>query len=593
MPLVCGQCGRETRKAEAYLDGLPVCSACYKREFHPVICTTCGRPTRVQGEHPALCKRCRPKDPCIRCGKPTAVHSFRVPEGPVCSRCKPNYVTPKVCPSCGKLSRRLGRSTRLCFDIPVCPSCQSADFKTCSRCGHYRFPVDTTPEGKPLCRQCVDTPIFICPACGNAGRRHSASRCSACYYRDVIRENVRTHAEGLRTQWCREALLAYGDYLIEHESADGGLVWRCRGSLAFFSLLDRTFRTRIQLTAESLFNLTGRDGARKYELVHRFLVDACYVAMLPDDLRDALTNRDVQSRLMARVPVGWKQQLLHRYLAHLNRVMAIYRARGWSGKDERFKPRTVTLLLRAGWKFLESLPSEVMAAQGIDRTHLDLFVANKRGHRNALHSFIAYLNRFENLFQQLHIERNGWRDFPHHLLLPIARSDELLAAWLNPAEAELRLALSGLLMLVYARTATQVAQLRREHFTVAATGTVTCKFGPVPIELAPEIAAVLSRYVAQRETKLNRPMLMEDYLFPGRVPGRPLDTGTLMFHLRRVGVTAEQLYTTALANFYRNGLSKPKILVRTLGISDKTAIDYWQVFAPRVSQELAQRAGRR
>lgn len=425
------------------------------------------------------------------------------------------------------------------------------------------------------------------------GERHSLTQCHTCYYRQAAlrrRDQVLTQ---LQRAWCRQAFNDFITHLLMSEVPDGKLSRRMARYAEFFKRLDIAFAFRLNLEAPLLFDLFGRAGLRKFAVPYHFLVDSGYVAPLPDEQLEDLTNRDAQERLLARVTEDWKRKLLERYLAHLAKTQAAYRKKGWTGKDERFAPRTITLLLRAAWKFLESLSAEVQSPQAIARDQLHQFVVKKPGHRNALHSFILYLNGQENLFQKLKIFRLRNQDFPDSQLLPIATSDALLKVWLNPLDGQLRDALLGLLMLVYARTAKQALQLRRGDFTVSQQGEVTVQFGNVPFALDETVAAILRRYLATLEAKRGSLLLMEDYIFPGKMPARPLDAGSVTYMLGKLGITAEQLFTTAIANCYRNGLTRPKVLVRTLGISTMTAISYWKVFAPRASEELAQRAGRR
>jgi len=107
-------------------------------------------------------------------------------------------------------------------------------------------------------------------------------------------------------------------------------------------------------------------------------------------------------------------------------------------------------------------------------------------------------------------------------------------------------------------------------------------------------ASLLCRYVAAQEKAAGgHPMGVETYLFPGRIVGQPLSEPSLRYITRCEGVTAPQLFATAIAEFYRAGARIPKILVRALDITLPTAIHYSEAFAPRVNDELEQRAGLR
>lgn len=591
----CYFCGRHTPVPGARVDGRPVCHACYGREYVAVSCTQCGKPTRclpmVKGA--ALCRSCRPRPPCIRCGKGTNSRSMQTPDGPVCSACRRFFEAEQPCPACGRLTRYLARNHKLGHTMPVCNRCQTAGHKTCSQCRKYR-PVHAHDEtGRPLCIRCADEAPFICPECGQPGQRHSNNRCHTCYFRSAALHKRDALAQALRRPWVREAWSGFVTHLLAKALPSGKLARMLERQVRLFEALDALFPTPLSIRPEVLVETLGRGGMRRVVTAYNYLLERGQFRPIPDDLLAKLTEEATRARLMERMSVPWKRQLLERYLGHLARTGAAYQKKGWNGQRERFAPRTVTLLLRAAFKFLAFLPEEVTAVQGIDRFQLDRFVAHKPGHRNALHSFVHYLNRFESLFQRLHLDRTGPRSGPPpFLVLPQEASDALLQRWLAADEQNLRNALLGLLMLVYARTAKQAVGLRRGDFTLGADGAVTVRFGQLPVELDEAVADIFVRYLGQLEQAQGRALAMEDWLFPGRTRGRALTTHAITYGLSQHGVKAEQLFSTAIVNFYRNGLTKPKVLVRALGISLPTALDYWQLFAPQVAEEVAYRAGR-
>ncbi|VTU41906.1 hypothetical protein H6P1_00781 (plasmid) [Variovorax sp. PBL-H6] len=303
------------------------------------------------------------------------------------------------------------------------------------------------------------------------------------------------------------------------------------------------------------------------------------------------TENLAQDRLLARVREPWQLELLTRYRRSLAAYLRSWRARGWGGAHERFTARTVTLSLRAAFRLLDSMPSSVVSAQGIDRPMLERFVASYPGHRNALHSFIGFLNRKERMFQRLHLDRSVPSGVPFHDLLTPQRAGQLRQGWFRAEDGDLRNALLGVLMLLYARTGKQARNLCRGAFQTTADGSVQARFAEVSIDLDARTSVLLTRYLATLEARRGQPLKDNDLLFESAVPGRALSDAGLRYVLLGQGVTARQLYTTALASFFRAGLATPKVLVRTLGISNQTAVKYWAAFAPRIRDEVAQ-AGR-
>lgn len=592
----CGLCGAMDKRFKAILDGAPVCESCYYGVYRPGTCAQCGKGTRL---HPSqrdtsLCASCRRKARCVRCGKGTWKTSVNAAGEPVCTYCRRFYEPKRVCPRCGNASHHFSRCLRLGIDEPVCSRCQIADYEGCSVCGKHRRVASRTSEGKPVCPRCTTQPVFLCPACGKEGKRHSMARCAACYYRDATTQKAAVLAGSLTPAWLRPIWLGFVTHLLGVTPATGKLARRLEFHFQFFQAVGKVCRTPMQLTAERLFAHFGRDGLRQASVPYGYLAQAGHMPALADSTREALTEDAVQARMLAAVTVPWQRALLERYQQHLNAVSQAYRRKGWSGEHERFTARTVTLLLRAGAKFLDSLAEEVDCVQAIDQDAVYRFVAVKPGHHSTMLTFIRYLNRFENLFTRLRLQAVKASGVSPKRLLSPERADALTKSWLAPrTNKEVRNGLLGMLMLRYARTIRQAVALRRDDFQLGADGLVYVNFGTLATPLDEEVTQLFRCHLANREAENSGPLDGNDYLFPGRGVGRHLSPDAATYMLRKVNVHADELFSTAVAGFYRNGLKRPNVLVKTLGISRPTANAYWQLFAPRVSEELAQRHGRR
>lgn len=591
----CGLCGSSIGKASAYLNGQPVCDTCYHREFKGAACVSCGANYRrhISDNSTTQCRKCRPKEHCIRCRKITNNHSFRTPNGPVCSYCRRFFKEPGLCTNCGKRHRHLAKHLALGFDTPVCPACRSQHFEICARCSRPKKVAARRSNGQPLCAACKEDKPFVCPICKEVGRPHSKLKCKTCYSREYALRFASKLTAQLNQQWLKNDWEDFVQQWVPNAHTSGTLNLPLTRTFAFFKKLDGLLHTPAELAIERLIELLGPNSLNTYSTGYNFYIENKRISPVSLEFLEAHRGAIEQTKLLARVSPPWKQQLLQRYLRHLAAVSQAWRKRGWVGKHERHAPRTVTLLLRAAWKFIEFLPEDVCSVQAIGSESLDRFVVYKPGHKNALHSFINYLNRSENLFQKLVLTGTRKAENKTDYILPEHQSDVLLKQWLNPSDKELRNTLIGLFMLVYARTAKQVVRLCRGDFIVTRDGVVTVRFGKTPITLDESIAVLLIRYLDALERRRGSPLATDDFIFPGRVAHRHLSPESITYALAPYKVTAEQLFSTALANCYRNGLTKPKVLVRTLGISLLTALDYWELFAPRVTEEMAQNAGKR
>lgn len=591
----CGSCGGQLRNARAYLNGRPFCDTCYCREFKSAACASCGASYRrhISDVVTTLCRKCRPKEHCIRCQKVANNHSFRTHDGPVCSYCRRFFEEPKLCTNCGKPSRHLARRYSIGFDTPVCPTCWAKGHEVCARCLRPRKVVARRANGQPLCKACEADEVYVCPVCNQTGTPHSKNKCRDCYFREHALRHAQKLSNELFQQWVKNNWNDFVNSWVPISRPTGANTTHLTRFFAFFKKIDGHIKHPDELNTERLIRLFGPDSVQTYAKGFNFLIETKRISPIATDFLNRYRGENEQTKLLARVSSPWKKELLVRYLAHLKLVSDVWRKRGWNGKHERHAPRTVTLLTRAAWKFLESLPEEVCAVHAISGESLDRFIVFQPGHKNALHSFINYLNRFENLFQKLNIRKNKSTKNRSKHILPESKSDALLQRWLHPSDRELRNALIGLFMLVYARSAKQVVHLYRGDFTIAMGGKVTVKFGKTAVALDTEIAKLLRRYLENLEISRGYQLNMDDFIFPGRVANRSLSESSVTYFLGRYDVTAENLFSTALANFYRNGLTRPKILTRTLGVSTETALAYFEIFAPRVTEEMAQNAVKR
>ncbi len=599
-PSACAVCHGAIDRAPTTLPEGPVCARCYNREFTTVACSACGANTRsLRGALPALCRRCRPAPTysCIRCDKPVKRHSFAVEGGLACTYCKRFFLPPQTCEKCLQPSRHTNMHVVDGQHVRLCKHCGFPGLRTCSSCRKHRRPAAWTADWRPLCSHCADNTGFSCASCGETApaQRHAATECKACYARRMLQVVAAEKRTLLGDSWLLEHFDAYVAECLTTPVHNLQLSkQRLARQAHVFVELASLWPRPVDLDPDQVLAQFGVEGLRRRAVAYAWLVSRGAAPEVPLEESSSATEEAAQRRLFERMPDDWKKALLVRYQAYLFKLQEAWRSRGWTGDDERLKDRSVTLLLRAGWRLLSKLPEDVVSPQGIARTHLDTFIALYPGHAHALHSFVGYLNRREKLFQKLAVRRSPKPRVPIQLLMARSRADELLDSWLAHSEDwQLWVALVGLLCLVYARNLQQACRMKRRDLSLGPNGVVYGNFGPVALRLQPRMAEMMRRQLEIAEARLGRPLEDDDYLFPGRLPGHPVSEASMGYHLKKTGVTARQLYTTSLSAFYRGGLRHPKVLVRTLGVTDNTAIRYWQEFSPRVVEELEQRAGRR
>lgn len=585
----CDCTGRVARRSPAGV----VCERCYTRDYCTVACTQCGGVTRSYHGRPALCPSCGPRLKCAECGAVVnGASAITVSGDRICNRCSARRSAPRTCSKCGLISRHLLAGIKNA-GLPICKRCMHPDrYGNCCLCRKQRLIASYRSDGKPICATCTASPCFVCPVCGQEGARHSRAMCLNCYHRARTAKAAAEAASQTNAGPWRSAVENFfkewmdttkgGPTAIKH-------LWRHHD---FFCKLAAKAAEPESLTLPLVFDVFSPNQLQGAFVPVSWMIRQGYLAFLtPEALLEESARRE-QLGILERAGETWRRAVLTRYLSHLHRRQAAWRRRGWENEDARFLPRTMTLLLRAAHEFLLSLGPETHGPQAISQLDLDRFVLSVPGQRSSLITFVKYLRSNEHLFTPLKLSVGERVSPPLHLILSSQRSAELLDQWLHTPGLQIRNCLLGAFMLLYARSATQACKLRKGDFTFSQNGVVTARFGAVPIELDEVTAHLLSTHIQERENSLRRPMLTEDYIFPGRIEGHHLNRSTLGNLLHRNDVTARQLFATAVTEHYRKGLSIPKVLVKALGINIVTAIQYREALAPDLSAEARYRETR-
>lgn len=582
---LCGNCNRPMRKARAVRSGIAYCDACHKRLSRPAPCRSCGRTVRVHDGDDPLCKPCQAKGrSCLRCGKPVPRAGLTLPEGVACGSCARHFKPPQPCAACGEPSIRLARDKRLGFADPVCPKCRRRDHATCAGCGKHRLPAGSDRQGRPLCRDCAsrgEAP-FLCPSCGKEGRRHSAIQCEECYWTGRLVQATARLAEVLVTAKLSAAMGAYAGYLAEQCGAKAGFL-RLKRHGEFFLALDRD--PRLIADHGALLEHFGADGLRRAVTPYSFLAEQKVLSPVGRALAKEVTEKLSQRKIMAEKRDNWHpwaNRLLVKFYGHLQEVRQNYHRKGWRGERQRFGDRSVTACLKAAVHFLEK-HKQVPSLQDIDQEDLDLYLIDYPGWRNPLRRLISFINSSCPVFVQLSIASVG-RNIKPGAFIPKDKEIEILSeicGETTPVQERLMLAL----MLLYARTPQQLVRLRLDSIS-GDPGARTIRFAKVPVLLPPEISELADRYVAWRMQTGERAS-NNRFLFPGRQHGAHMSEATVYYILQKRGVTARQLFATAMMQTFANGVRHPASLVRAYGISTTAAIKYFETTSTRLRNEMA------
>jgi len=428
----------------------------------------------------------------------------------------------------------------------------------------------------------------VCNACGKNGKPHSKAMCHACYWRKRADKRFKDSVALLTHEWSREAFRRFYADLIDRQDPHAVATTKLERYFLFFAKMDASFDNPKSIIAEKLIASLGAEGLRRHMVPYSFLVKENIISQITNEsLEEASENRR-QWLIIDQAKQEWYASLLERFHKHLEKINERYAARGWSGKRRRFVPRTVTADLRAAAVFLDFLTKEqkTSSLQQIQQPDLDRFLVEQNGYRTSIRTFLRYLNREEKLFRKLS-QPSVARSLPEGIFLSRVQYSALLKTWLNPSEDTLKESLVCALMLLYAQPANRVVRIKLSDLAQGRDGLFRLAMGQTEVTLDRRLGEMLGQYLEKRRALAT----MEDtenneYLFPGRTYGGHLTEAAVSYYLKKQGVSAAQLFSTAIYNAYMGGLRHPKVLVKAFGITDETAIKYLNIIDPQLVSEV-------
>lgn len=585
---VCDICGKSMPKAHGVYDDKGYCTACYYRLTKQVSCRCCGKPTRILEGGDPICKSCRTKGrKCVRCGKDVPRAALTLEDGSVtCTPCAKHFKLPRECPVCGQLSLYLSRDLKNGFTEPVCQRCRRKRHITCPCCGKNRRPAGTTSDGRVVCKDCLaaDGKSFKCPICGKEGKRHSKSMCVDCYWVKNIERRTRDAVALIRNDWVENAFRRFITDFVDQLGSQS-IVRRFERYFLFFAAIDGKDFLPGQLTPESLASIFGAEGLRRHRVPFDFMVKHKMLPAIPEDMLEIQTEKRRQEAALARELPQWATDLLKSFHGHLLTVQFRYQSRGWVGERRRFVPRTVTSATKAAADFLDAIKDSCISVQQIDQVQLDRFIALNPGKANSIRAFIRFLCRGKKIFRKLKVPMVR-RNIPEGSFLSHHRYAKLLNLWLSPDDGTVKESLICLLMLLYGQTVKKTVRLRMSGITRRQDGCYRVILGKSEITLDRDVSEIMTRYLEHRKTLSVMDQEWEnDFLFTGRKRGEHLSEAAVNYYLKKYGVSAEVLFSSAILYAYQGGITQPKVLVKAFGITDATAIKYINMINPRLREE--------
>jgi len=565
----CPGCGRVTHLHRP-IGGQWLCRNCTaKTQARP--CSRCGavREAAIRDEHgKPLCPYCLISDPanqedCIGCGRRRRV-SVRTPDGPLCEACRP--VKTMTCSICG---REAPCRISLATGQPWCHACQQR-WARCAGCGQDR-PVRGGTIEQPLCATCTrDDPGFwrSCPNCAQPGLIRSR-RCARCTVRQRLREILADEAGRIRPH-----LQALHDALAATDRTGTVTAWLDSASASVLHDLDAGER----LTHAALDELP--DG-KPVEHLRSVLV--AIGSLPPRDEHMARLEHWIARAIAAR-PDPDERKLLHHYASW--HVVRRLRGRLAGTDTTRSQSAAARSNVRAAIVMLDWLSARGLTLATARQGDLEAWLASPEAiHRDSAGNFVRWARRQK--LTRLDFAAVKWGG-PTGVIDIETRWEQ--ARWLlhdDTVKPEDRAA--GLLVLLYAQTATRIVRLTLDHVHTSGTE-VHLRLGREPVVLPEPLAGLVRQVAATRKghATIGHPGA-SPWLFPGGRPGRALSAFRMTERLNQLGIHVGQSRSAAL---FQLATDLPAaVLAEMLGIHITVAVAWqrasagdWAAYAAEVSR---------
>jgi hypothetical protein len=626
----CDRCGATGVQITARRPEGVICDRCYRRDPEVVeACSECGRVRNPVVRLPgggALCHACRkrPRHRCVSCGK-TGPAALLAEEGAYCLSCYDRHRRPlRQCGKCGRTARivRNARDGR----PDLCGRCYQGPERECSRCGRTRPCVRVT-TGKPICRSCYardERPRVTCARCGRDMPVNAlwpvGPVCHSCY--NAI---VRTPEQCARCRRSRP--------LIGRDTDGAGLCGTCAGTAIDFTCR-RCGRSGYPyghggcaycvLADEVAGLLAGPDGTVAPDLrplteaftrVRRPLNAISWVRHSPAAglLRHlAGQQRPVSHDLLDELPPGHSLHYLRQVLVQTGilpeRDEDLERVPAWLEHHLDSHPPEHALLVRPflHWSLLRRARSRaarrpfpasigrqlrlrVMIAlellawtgqqgttlAGLRQDDIDRWLAEEQTQRRYRVRYFLNWAAARGLSRSLDVPvlpRQGPADF-----LDEEQRWQLLQRCLTDSAIPVGIRAAGALVLLYGLQLQRIRHLTAGQITEK-DGNAYLTAGRRPVLLPPRLAAILGELAAQPPPRLMIPNGPDAprWLFPGRIPGQPLDLHSLNNQLNRHGISARPARNGALAALASD--LPAAVLADFLGVHVNTAVR-WVTYA--------------
>jgi len=626
----CGRCGATGVQIVARRPGGGICSRCYRRDPSVIEeCQGCGRVRNPAVRLPdggALCIGCweRPQHTCVSCGK-TAAAALLAEEGAYCHLCYDRHRRPlRECGKCGRTAKIVRNA---CDGQPdLCDRCYRGPEQECSRCGRVR-PCARVTSGEPICHTCYardERPRVTCARCQRDMQVNAfwpiGPVCLTCY--TAI---VRAPAECARCHQCHP--------LIGRDASGAGICGPCAGHDVDFTcrqcgrsghpyghgrcaycvlagkvtellagpdgavapglqpLADAFARVHMPFTAIKWIRQSPAATILAHLVTQQRPVTHDLLDELPPErslyfLRQALVQTGVLPRRnedLERVPAWLEYHLADKPAGHARLVRPflhwslLRRARSRAGRRQfpasagrELRRRVLIALELLAW-----IDQQGTTLAGLCQDDVDRWLGEEQTQRRYRVSYFLSWTAGRGLSRRLTvpaIPRQQPADF-----LDDDQRWQRLQRCLTDGTLPVGVRAAGALVLLFGLQLQRIRHLTAGQITEK-DGNAYLTAGRHPVLLPPRLGSILRELAAQPPPRLmiSHGSDAPRWLFPGHVPGQPLDLHSLIHQLNRHGISARPARNGALAALASD--LPAAVLADFLGIHVNTAVR-WVTYA--------------
>lgn len=471
----------------------------------------------------------KPRPCCVVCDKAFGGGGARLPHGRICQPCK----------------------RHLAYHPQPCPCCRQ-----------IRPLAYPSAEGATVCAACAgEVSVFACATCGREDHPYGSRRCARC----ILAERLTTLLTDPATGRIHARLRPVFDTLISSDRPQTGIYWISRPPGDGPRLLGAMARGEIPISHSVFATLPGNRS-------HTYLRDLLVAVGVLDayDPRLEQTTRWIADRLENADNPG-QAEIVRRYARWhvLRQLRATAGKRPLSkGQGEGARERVNAALVFLDWAAARGHgPAE------ITQSDVDAYLARHPGRRSTAGGFISWMHttRINTGLRTTH---------PTRPLPAVTTSDQQrwrhVEILLHDDAIKPYVRIAGLFMLLFAQPLARICHMRTSQIDTSARQT-TVTFDAVPIEM-PEPLAGLVRQQAEARGNASYASRGNGWLFPGGIPGRPLNTENIRGPLVALGIRPNASRRAAL--FQLAAQIPAPVLAELVGISQNNAAR-WAALAAR------------